>query len=114
VEEAEGAVRGLGLPVPGPVIGLALLAALLAAAEARGRVSPETVEATDLGRAAAGLLSVLGILFVPAGVGVLQHLDVVGSHGAALLAVLALSTAVTLVATVATFRWVARRTEREG
>lgn len=62
----EVAARALGLPVPGPVLGMAML---LAALLARGAV-PEA-----LGRTADGILAHLGLLFVPAGVGVVLHLD---------------------------------------
>jgi putative effector of murein hydrolase LrgA (UPF0299 family) len=40
---------------------------------------------------------------VPAGVGVISHLDVLGGAGAALLLVLVISTALALVASVLTF-----------
>ena len=58
-------VSRLGLlPVPGPVIGLVLLYLELAA---RGRL-PD-----DLGALADRVLGLLGMLFVPAGVGVIAH-----------------------------------------
>lgn len=76
----EALARALGLPVPGPVLGLALL---LLALLARGAV-PDA-----LGRTADGLLAHLGLLFVPAGVGVVMHLEVLaGDAGAIALAVL--------------------------
>ena len=62
----EVAARALHLPVPGPVLGMGLLLAVLLL---RGSV-PEA-----LARPAEGLLSHLGLLFVPAGVGVVLHLD---------------------------------------
>jgi holin-like protein len=79
----EALVRALSLPVPGPVIGMApLFAALLA----RGRPQPPE----SLERAADGLLSHLGLLFVPAGVGVVLHLPLLARDWAPLsLAVLA-------------------------
>ncbi len=78
----EVAARLLGLPVPGPVVGMALLFAALLA---RGRAAPE-----GLARTADGLLAVLGLLFVPAGVGVVMHLPLVARDWAPLaLAVLA-------------------------
>ena len=54
----------LDLPVPGPVIGLVLLLVLL-------RVQPEPRSEP----VADGLLRLLPLLFVPAGVGVVEHLD---------------------------------------
>jgi len=96
-------VRGLGLPMPGPVIGLMLLLLLLLARDrfaalARGPLQGEGVEA-----ASRVLLANLSLLFVPAGVGVVQKLDLVAEHGIAFLGVLALSVLVTLLVTVATF-----------
>jgi len=96
-------VRGLALPMPGPVIGLMLLLVLLTARDrfkvlARGPLQGEGVES-----ASRGLLANLSLLFVPAGVGVVQKLDLVAEHGIAFLGVLAVSVMVTLLVTVATF-----------
>jgi putative effector of murein hydrolase LrgA (UPF0299 family) len=49
------------------------------------------------------LLANLSLLFVPAGVGVVQKLDLLAEHGIAIIIVLAVSVVVTLLATVATF-----------
>ena len=103
----EVASRGLGLPVPGPVLGMALLVAGLAAwAKARGP-DPTRPEA-PLGRVADGLLANLAILFVPAGVGVVQYLDLLTAQGPAILATLVGSTLAAMLATVATFRAIKR------
>jgi holin-like protein len=67
--------RALHLPVPGPVIGMALLfSALLVRDSLAGRdgAAPET--GPGLGQTADGLLSNLGLLFIPAGVGVVVYL----------------------------------------
>jgi len=58
--------RVLHLPVPGPVIGMVLLFAALLL---RGRPEP-----VPLGATADALLGNLGLLFVPAGVGVVLYL----------------------------------------
>jgi holin-like protein len=99
----EAFVRGLALPMPGPVIGLMLLLVLLVARDrfavlARGPLQGDGVES-----ASRGLLANLSLLFVPAGVGVVQKLDLVAEHGIAFLGVLAVSVLVTLLVTVATF-----------
>jgi putative effector of murein hydrolase LrgA (UPF0299 family) len=94
----------LALPIPGPVLGLVLLAALLAIR----RVNPGELDSTALGRTAAGLLGVLGILFVPAGVGVIQQFGLLREHGLALGLALIGSTILTMLVTVATFLAVAR------
>ena len=96
-------VRGLGLPMPGPVVGLLFLLLLLLARDrfvalARGPLQQDGVE-----NASRGLLAHLSLLFVPAGVGVVQKLDLVAEHGIAVAVVLAISVAVTLLVPVATF-----------
>jgi holin-like protein len=100
--------RALALPVPGPVIGLALLAfgAILHARLTKADVS--AIETTDLGRAATALIGMLGLLFVPAGVGIVQQLPVVGAYGLALFAALLVSTIATLLVTVYVFLLVKR------
>jgi holin-like protein len=96
-------VRGLNLPMPGPVLGLVLLLVLLLARDrfavlARGPLQGDGVES-----ASRGLLAHLSLLFVPAGVGVVQKLDLLAEHGIAILAILAASVVITLLVTVATF-----------
>jgi putative effector of murein hydrolase LrgA (UPF0299 family) len=107
-------VRGLGLPMPGPVIGLMLLLVLLLARDrfdvlARGPLQGEGVES-----ASRGLLANLSLLFVPAGVGVVQKLDLVAEHGIAFVGVLAISVMVTLLVTVATFLVASRLLAGDG
>lgn len=101
-------VRGLGLPMPGPVVGLLLLLLLLLARDrfkilARGPLQGDGVES-----ASRGLLAHLSLLFVPAGVGVMQKLDLIAEHGVAVAAVLAISVVATLLVTVTTFLVVSR------
>jgi putative effector of murein hydrolase LrgA (UPF0299 family) len=105
-------VRGLGLPMPGPVVGLLFLLLLLLARDrfvalARGPLQQDGVE-----NASRGLLAHLSLLFVPAGVGVVQKLDLVAEHGVAVAAVLAISVVVTLLVTVATFLVASRLVSR--
>ncbi|SED94966.1 CidA/LrgA family protein [Bradyrhizobium erythrophlei] len=99
----EVAVRALAVPVPGPVVGLVLLLLLLLARDrfpvlARGPLGNDGVES-----ASRGMLANLSLLFIPAGVGVVQKLDLLAEHGVAILVILAVSVVVTLLATVATF-----------
>ncbi len=93
--------RGLGLPVPGPVIGLAAMFAALVLRPAL-RVQVEATAGT--------ILKHLSLLFVPAGVGVIAHLDTFGREGPALLAALTVSTGAAILAAVFAFRAVARLT----
>jgi holin-like protein len=96
-------VRGLGMPMPGPVLGLMFLLLLLLARDrlkilARGPLAGGGVE-----NASRGLLAHLSLLFVPAGVGVVQKLDLVAAHGVAFAGVLVVSVVLTLLTTVGTF-----------
>lgn len=104
--------RGLALPVPGPVIGLALLAAGLWWNAHRTGAPPEAVERTDIGKLALALLANLGLLFVPAGVGVVEQLPVLGNNASAIVGALIVSTVLTLIVTVVVFLLVKRLTTR--
>ena len=110
----EGITRALALPLPGPVLGLVILVVLLFAVERRHLVGSATVDDTALGKVANGLLAVLGILFVPAGVGVIQNLALLREYGAALAAALVVSTLLTLSVTVWVFVGVSRLMDRKG
>ncbi len=110
----EAFVRGLGLPMPGPVIGLMILLVLLLARDrfallARGPLQGDGVES-----ASRGLLANLSLLFVPAGVGVVQKIDLIVDHGIAFLGVLVVSVLITLLVTVATFLVASRLLTRGG
>jgi putative effector of murein hydrolase LrgA (UPF0299 family) len=106
--------RGLALPVPGPVLGLALLVAGLVAWNRFRPFSDKNLQASPVGQVADGLLSALALLFVPAGVGVVQYLGLIGSYGVALGLALVVSTFATLLATVGTFLLVKRLIERQA
>lgn len=100
--------RGLSLPAPGPVVGLALLVAAMAAWRAWRPYDDEALAASDVGRAATGLLGNLSLFFVPAGVGVVQYLGLLQAQGAALAAALIVSTVLAMLATVGVFLLVKR------
>jgi len=95
----EAAVRALDLPVPGPVVGMVILFALLAAKAPLPAMMRDTAD---------GLLRHLSLLFVPAGVGLVNNLDRLGTDGFKLLLVVVLSTAIALTATALIFAAVAR------
>jgi putative effector of murein hydrolase LrgA (UPF0299 family) len=99
----EVVARGLGLPIPGPVLGLALLTAGLALRNWRRPFGDEAVVESDVGRVSMGLLGSLSLLFVPAGVGVTQYAGLFGQYGLALAVALLASTLATLIATVGVF-----------
>jgi putative effector of murein hydrolase LrgA (UPF0299 family) len=109
----EAITRSLGLPLPGPVFGLLILVTILLAVERWRLVDASTIDETSLGKLSNGLIATLGILFVPAGVGVIQELGLLGKYGAALAAALLVSTVLTLVITVWVFVGVSRLTERK-
>ena len=93
--------RGADLPLPGPVIGLVLLLALLMI---RGGPPPQ-----DLNTTGGWLLRHFGLLFVPAGVGVITQLDVLGRNWLALLIAVPVSTLLGLVVT----GWIMQRLIRD-
>lgn len=78
----------LGLVVPGPVVGMVILLALFL-------IFPRL--ATAVQPTALGLLAHLSLLFVPAGVGIVGHLDKMGADGLPILVALAVSTALAII-----------------
>ncbi len=101
-------VRLIGLPVPGPVMGLVFL---LLAMAVSGRI-PQALRET-----ASGLLSHLSLLFVPAGVGVILHFERIGAEWLALVAALLLSTWATIAVSALVFVGVSKivgATETDG
>lgn len=97
----------LRVPIPGPVIGLGLLAAY---ALMRGDMPESVAVAGD------SLLKHLSLLFVPAGVGLIAFGDKLLNEGARLILVLIASTAVTMIVTALTFRALTRKesVEKDG
>jgi len=82
--------RSLGLPIPGPVIGMLLLFLALALRGGPGE---------DLRTTSQNLLQHLSLLFVPAGTGIMVHLHRVADEWLPLLLSLLLSTVATLFVT---------------
>jgi holin-like protein len=87
--------RVLHLPLPGPVIGMFLLALVLLV---RGDDSVAD-EPSQLGRTANALIANMGLLFVPAGVGVIAELGVLRQNWFPILVGLLVSTVLSLVVT---------------
>jgi putative effector of murein hydrolase LrgA (UPF0299 family) len=98
----ETLAQGFALPVPGPVIGMALLFGTL---QVRARIKPDTadVNTLPLGAVAAFLLANLSLLFVPAGTGIVRQAGVLAAHGPGLIVALVVSTALTLAVTALVF-----------
>ena len=89
----------LALPVPGPVLGMVLLFAILMF---RGSV-PEQLDHT-----ANGLLRSMSLLFVPAGTGVILHFRLLGEALLPLGLALIVSTFGTIVVTALLMQWLGR------
>ncbi|MFN3891097.1 MAG: CidA/LrgA family protein [Beijerinckiaceae bacterium] len=104
----EALARGLNLPAPGPVIGMALMIGVLAMRQRFSAVLPDDINNGGVERVSKTMLAHLSLLFVPAGVGVVQNLDLFARHGFALFVALLVSTFLTLIVTVAVFRATAR------
>lgn len=92
--------QAFALPIPGPVVGMALFFIVL---------SLPRVPADRMREPAQQLLQHLSMLFVPAGVGVMRHYHRVSAEWLAIVAALVLSTVLAIVVTAMTTRWLARR-----
>lgn len=91
--------RALGLPLPGPVLGMiGLVVAFM--------LVPRLVEMVR--STAQGLLTHLSLLFVPAGVGVVAHLSLLSEQGPELAAAVAVSTVLAIAVGALVFVAVAR------
>lgn len=98
----EAVVQLAGLPIPGPVAGMALLFAALLA---RGRAPAALDVAAD------GLAKHLSLLFVPAGVGVMLHVARVADEWLPIVVALAVSTVLAIAVTAVVFQRLAQRQE---
>ncbi len=105
----EAVVRMTGIPVPGPVIGMALLIVFLWLKEMFGPVSatPGYYAVENTGR---GLLANMSVLYVPASVGIIDKFDVISRYGWTMVIAIAGSTVLALAATALTFMAVAKLT----
>lgn len=95
----EVVARGLGIPLPGPVLGLVLLLVILTV---RGTPGEELRTTSN------GLLRYLSLLFVPAGVGIVTQLDALARDWAAILVAILVSTVLGLAVT----GWMMQRLSR--
>lgn len=95
----EALSRALGLPLPGPVLGMALLLIAMIAVPRLAEMLRPTAQ---------GILAHLSLLFVPAGVGIVGHLDRLGSQGLPILIAIIISTALAIAVGALTFQTLAR------
>jgi putative effector of murein hydrolase LrgA (UPF0299 family) len=105
----EAIARGAGIAVPGPVIGLVLCLLLLLARDRVGRRVPSELHDGTFEETGRGILSHLSLLFIPAGVGVVQRLDVLAGNALAITLAVVVSTVLGLAVTAWVFSFVARR-----
>lgn len=100
----ETLTRLTGAPLPGPVAGMLLLLAGFA-------LFPRLVDL--LRPLATTILGNLSLLFVPAGTGVVGHLDKIVAYGPALVVVLVVSTLASIAAGALAFAAMAKLTGTE-
>jgi holin-like protein len=103
--------RMLALRVPGPVIGMSIVAAALAFGK-EGPIDRPAI-ADGLERTAETLIRHMGLLFVPAGVGLIAEIGVLRSQWLPIAAGLVGSTLLSLAVTGLVMHWsIRRRTAR--
>ncbi|MFP4900023.1 CidA/LrgA family protein [Paraburkholderia sp. BR14261] len=107
---AEVLRRVLHLPLPGPVIGMFLLALALIG-PARRWLAPTAGKPSALEQTATTLISNMGLLFVPAGVGIVAELGVLRREWFPIVAGLIVSTVLGLVVTGVVMHRIMRRSE---
>jgi holin-like protein len=95
-------VRTTGLPLPGPVVGMVILFALLQLRRPDAHA--------NIFRTSDALLKHLQLLFIPAGVGVITLLGVIGDHPLPLVGALLIS----WVAGLVTVGWLVTLLLRKG
>lgn len=91
--------RALGLPIPGPVLGMVFFLILLVLRPAYASAIKSTAQ---------GLLAHLSLLFVPAGVGVVGHIQTLGSDVGVILLAIIFSTIAAIVASAYAFTLTAK------
>jgi holin-like protein len=86
------------LVIPGPVIGLILFFITLILLK-KIRSKPIQISKENLIKTSNQIISYLPLLFIPIGVGVIMHINYIGKNILQILAVIFLSTIITLVIT---------------
>ena len=101
----EAISRVLGLPIPGPVIGMMLLFFTLIA-------FPRLL--AKLEHAAMAMLQHLSLLFIPAGVGIMVSVSQIGDHWLAIVVSMVVSTLLTMIVTALSFAYFQRRSSNSA
>ena len=101
-----------GLAVPGPVLGLIMLLGLLLGSQ-RMTIGWIPEFRQRMVHSAETLLSYLSLLFVPIGVGVIMHLQLLEGQLIAVLGVIVIGTIMTLIFTALLFRLLRQGNDHE-
>ncbi|CAB3798061.1 CidA/LrgA family protein [Pararobbsia alpina] len=101
------------LPLPGPVIGMFILAVALVT-RAQGWIAPTESGPSPLDKTATTLISNMGLLFVPAGVGIIAELGVLRREWLPILTGLLVSTTLGLIVTGVVMHRIMRRAELDA
>ncbi len=95
-------VRLISIPVPGPVAGLLFMLVFLLLREQRRKKQSKHAKSNDSGsllNASSLLLSHLSLLFVPAGVGIITHIDRIKDQWLSISIALIIASFITLFVT---------------
>jgi holin-like protein len=102
--------RLMHLPLPGPVIGMFILAVVLVT-RTQSWLTPTESGPSALDKTATTLISNMGLLFVPAGVGIIAELSVLRREWLPIVTGLLVSTVLGLVVTGVVMHKITRRAE---
>lgn len=96
----EAVSRGLGIPVPGSIIGMVLLFVLLCT---------KVIKLEWIEQASGFLLDNMGILFVPIGVGLLTMTEILSGNIVALAVIIPAGAITVMVVSGLVVQWLSRR-----
>ena len=97
------------LPIPGPVIGMFLLAAALGM---RAKATRNAAAPAPLKTAAGTLIANMGLLFVPAGVGIIAEFGLVRKEWLPIVVAVVGSTILSIAVTGLVMHWITRVAQR--
>ena len=95
------------LPVPAPVVGLVLLFGFFLVRD-RWEWLPFSLRSEEIDKTCETLVQQMALLFVPAGVGIVQRLGILEANVIGVLAIIVVTTAFSIAVTAYTFRFVSR------
>ncbi|MBB2205495.1 CidA/LrgA family protein [Gluconacetobacter takamatsuzukensis] len=99
------------VPIPGPVIGMFLLALVLGI---RAKRTGTGRTPAPLKPVAEGLIANMGLLFVPAGVGIIAEAGVIRKEWLPIVVAVAGSTILSLIVTALVMHWTLRPAHADG